>query len=61
LKKLKNLDTRDKEYHVGLNYLGTIASLPWSISQEENSNPRNAKIILDRDHFGLEQVKKRIV
>ena len=61
LRKLKNLDQRDKEYHVGLNYLQTISSLPWSISQEENHDPENARNILDKDHYGLDKIKKRIV
>ena len=61
IKKLRSLDPRNQEYHVSMNYLTTISNLPWSIYQEENGDPKNAKDILDDDHFGLEQVKKRIV
>lgn len=61
MKKLKNLDPRDKEYHVSLNYLTTISTLPWNISQQENHDPKRAQTILDRDHYGLEKVKKRII
>ena len=32
LRKLKNLDPRNQEYHVSLNYLTTISNLPWNIS-----------------------------
>jgi ATP-dependent Lon protease len=41
--------------------LTTISNLPWNIAQEENLDPQHANNILDRDHFGLEKVKKRIV
>jgi ATP-dependent Lon protease len=43
MKKLRNLDQRDKEYHVGLNYLTNIADLPWNISQKENHDPKHAR------------------
>lgn len=44
-----------------MNYLTTISNLPWNVSDEESHDPINAASILDRDHFGLEKVKKRIV
>jgi len=61
MKKLRSLDPRNQEYHVSMNYLTTISNLPWNTYQEENGDPKNARSILDDDHFGLEQVKKRIV
>jgi ATP-dependent Lon protease len=61
IKKLRNLDPRNQEYHVSLNYLTTLSNLPWNISQAESQDPVKAQEILERDHFGLEQVKKRIV
>ena len=39
----------------------TIADLPWSIFDDEKNDPDSAKETLDKDHFGLEQVKKRII
>ena len=61
LKKLKQLGPRNQEYHVSLNYLQTIADLPWNTSQEENLDPAKAEVILDRDHYGLDQIKQRII
>lgn len=61
LKKLSQLDPRNQEYHVSLNYLNTLSSLPWNTLQEENHDPERAQTILDRDHYGLEEIKKRIV
>lgn len=61
MKKVRNLDPRNQEYHVSVNYLTTISNLPWNQVQVENDDPKNAREILDEDHFGLDQVKKRIV
>lgn len=61
LKKVESLDSRNQEYHVSLNYLQTISNLPWNKSQPENNDPSHAQEVLDKDHFGLEKVKKRIV
>lgn len=44
-----------------MNYLQTIAELPWGVLSEERLEPGEARRILDRDHFGLEKVKTRIV
>lgn len=58
---MSQLDPRNQEYHVSLNYLNTIASLPWNKFEEENHDPKRAQDILDRDHYGLEEIKRRIV
>lgn len=42
IKKLKNLDPRNQEYHVSMNYLTTISNLPWNVADEENHDPINA-------------------
>lgn len=44
-----------------MNYLNTIADLPWNVSEEENLDPAKALEILERDHYGLETVKQRII
>lgn len=46
---------------MSLNYLQTIADLPWNTSDPEQLDPERAREILERDHFGLEKVKKRII
>lgn len=44
-----------------MNYLNTLAELPWGKFSKDRIDPAEAKNILDRDHFGLDQVKKRII
>lgn len=46
---------------MSINYLNTIADLPWNLSDPEQNDPEIAKEILERDHFGLDKVKKRII
>lgn len=58
---MSKLSPQNSEYHVSINYLKTIADLPWNISDPDNNDTSGAREILDRDHFGLEQVKKRII
>lgn len=61
IKKLKQIGPRNQEYHVSMNYLQTLAELPWGIYDPENLDTAKAQTILDRDHFSLETVKTRIV
>ena len=61
LKKIKRIGSQSQEYHVGLNYLQHIADLPWNISDAESLDPKRAQEVLDKDHFGLEKIKTRIV
>lgn len=44
-----------------MNYLQTISDLPWGINDEENLDPKVAQEVLDRDHYGLDLVKNRII
>lgn len=61
LEKLKRLNTQMPDYNVQLNYLDTIVSLPWGITTKDNLNVKNAEKILNRDHYGMEKVKERIL
>jgi ATP-dependent Lon protease len=61
LEKFNMLDPQSPEYIVSRNYLELIASLPWNDVPVENYNLENAQKILDHDHYGLEDVKKRIL
>ena len=38
-----------------------MADLPWSASDKEENDPEKARQVLDRDHYGLDTVKKRII
>ncbi len=59
--KLQRLNPATGEYSVQLNYLQTLLDLPWNQYTKDNFNLKRAQKILDRDHFGLEKVKDRIL
>jgi ATP-dependent Lon protease len=61
IKKVKQLGPRNQEYHVSMNYLQTISDLPWGLYDPENMDPEQAREVLEKDHYGLETVKTRIV
>jgi ATP-dependent Lon protease len=61
LDKLMRLNPQGPEYSVQLNYLETIVDLPWDDVTKDNFDLRHAQKVLDRDHFGLEKVKERII
>ncbi len=59
--KLQRLNPATGEYSVQVNYLQTLLDLPWSEYTKDNFDLKRAQKILDRDHFGLEKVKDRIL
>ena len=59
--KLERLHTQSPDYSVQFGYLQTIVELPWNEFTKDNFNLKNAQKILDRDHFGMEKVKERII
>lgn len=61
LGKLKMLDPNSPEYHVSRTYLTWITDLPWGIFSKGNLDIKKARHILDRDHYGLTDVKQRIL
>lgn len=61
MEKLSMLETGSPEYAVTRNYLDWITLLPWGVDSEDNLNLKHARKILDRDHYGLDDVKKRIL
>ncbi len=61
LSKLQRINPAAMEYSIQLNYLDTLISLPWFSYTKDNFNLTKAEKILNRDHFGLEDVKKRII
>lgn len=61
LKRLARMHPSSSEYSVVMTYLDWITSLPWDENTEDNLNIAAAKKILDRDHFGLDKAKKRII
>ena len=61
LSKLKRMNSQVAEYSVQRNYLDLLVELPWDKFSKDNFDLDKAQKILDNDHFGLEDVKKRII
>ena len=61
LKKLQRMNPSMADYAVQRSYLELILDLPWNEFTKDNFDLAQAKNILDRDHFGLEKVKERIL
>lgn len=61
LAKLERINPQSPDYSVQLTYLQTMLSLPWGTYTEDNLNIANAERTLNKDHYGLEKVKERIL
>lgn len=61
VQKLERLNPQSPDYSVQYGYLQTILELPWNEYSKDNFNLKHAQKILDRDHFGMEKVKERII
>ena len=59
--KLNRLNPATGEYSVQLNYVQTLLELPWNEYTNDNFDLRRAQKTLDKDHYGLEKVKERII
>ncbi|MBN2212928.1 MAG: endopeptidase La [Bacteroidales bacterium] len=59
--KLQRLNPATGEYSVQMNYLQTLLDLPWKEYTKDNFDLKRAQRILDKDHFGLEKIKDRIL
>ncbi len=55
------MNPQSPDYSVQFGYLQTILELPWNEYTKDNFNLKNAQKVLDRDHFGMEKVKERII
>ena len=61
LEKLKLIDQASPEFNVTRGYLDWLTVMPWGIYSEDNYDIKRAAEVLDRDHYGLEDVKERIL
>ncbi|MGY0426218.1 MAG: endopeptidase La, partial [Polaribacter sp.] len=61
LHRLKRMNPQMAEYGVQRSYLELLLELPWGVFSEDKFDLKRATKILDRDHFGLEKVKERII
>ena len=61
LKKLERTNPHAPDYAIQLNYVQYLVDLPWSETTKDNLNLKHVKKVLNEDHYGLEQVKERIL
>lgn len=61
LEKLKRMNPQGAEYTVQLNYLDLLLELPWGVYTKDIHDLKRAKLVLERDHYGLAKVKERIL
>lgn len=61
LEKLSRINPAAADYSVQLNYLELLLDLPWNETTKDNFDLNKAQKVLDKDHYGLEKVKKRII
>ena len=61
LEKFERINPMAPDYSVQLNYLEFFVSLPWNEYSKDNFDMKHARAVLDKDHFGLEAVKERII
>lgn len=60
-KKLDTLHPQSPDYSIQVNYLQTLVDLPWNDCTKDDLSLKHAKKVLDRDHYGMEKVKERIL
>lgn len=61
IEKLSVLETQSAEYAVSRNYLDWLTIVPWGLFTEEKNDLKKAKKILEEDHYGLDDIKERIL
>ena len=61
LARLDSFNPQSPEYSVQVNYLEQLVSLPWNYCTKDDLDLKRARTILDRDHYGMDKVKERIL
>ncbi|HNR89291.1 MAG TPA: endopeptidase La [Spirochaetota bacterium] len=61
IEKIKVLEPHSAEYGVSRNYLEWLTTLPWGVHSADNYDIAKARSVLDRDHYGLKDIKERIL
>ena len=59
--KLDQLNPQSPDYNIQLSYLQTLVGLPWGEYTQDDLNLKRASRVLDKDHYGMEKVKERIL
>ena len=61
LRKAERLNPQSPDFSIQMQYLRTIVELPWGVYSQDNFDLKGAAEILEREHYGLEKVKERIL
>jgi len=61
VRKLERLHPQSPDFSIQTQYVQTFVNLPWNEYSKDNFNLKHAEKVLDRDHYGLEKVKERII
>lgn len=61
LARMAKMSTATPEYTISLNYIDYLVSLPWNRMTEDNLDVQRAEAILNRNHYGLDDIKERIL
>ncbi len=61
LEKMERLHPQSADYQVQYNYLDTLLQLPWGVLTEDNLSLQNAEKVLNHNHYGMKDVKERIL
>lgn len=61
VRKLERLHPQSPDFSIQTQYVQTVINLPWNEYSKDNFNLAHAQKVLDRDHYGLEKVKERII
>ncbi len=61
MRKLERLHPQSPDFSIQLNYMKTMLDLPWGEYSKDKLNLKNAQKVLDKQHYGLEKVKERIL
>ena len=59
--KLEGMPTHSPDFSIQMNYVQTLVNLPWNEYTKDNFNLKTAERVLNKDHFGLDDVKERIL
>lgn len=59
--KLSILESQSAEYGISRNYLDWLTNIPWGIYDAQNHDLNQARAILEEDHYGLEEIKQRVI
>ena len=61
IRRLKGMASQSPEFSVQYGYIETLLKMPWDKKSRDNTDLKKAREILDRDHYGLEKVKERVL